>query len=84
MGSPHSKRKKANDLIDSLEQRTSPLQKGDLVKVHIPRDLGAEELVFDVYAGIVVEDAPFTACYVKVFYDNGTYYVHAAHLEKID
>ncbi len=60
------------------------MQKGDLVKVHVPRDLGAEKLVFDVYAGIVMESAPYTACYVKVFYDNATYHVHSGQLEKVD
>ncbi len=71
-------------LTASLEPKTSPLEKGDLVKVYIPHDLGAEELKFDIFPGIVMEDAPFAACYVKVFYDNRTYHVHSGQLEKVD
>jgi len=67
-----------------LGQRTEQLQKGDLVKVHIPHDLGAEEMKFAVFAGIVLEDAPHVACYVKVFYDNRSYYVHSGQLEKVN
>jgi len=65
-------------------QRTSPLKTGDLVRVHIPHDLGAEELKFDVFPGIVLEDASHATCYVKVFYDNRSYYVHSGQIEKID
>lgn len=82
-----SRKKKVKDLIDSLEQKIElasyELKVGDLVKVNIPVDFEDPDTTFTTYPGIVLKDSDGIACFVHVFYDNQSYYVHWQQVEKL-
>ena len=87
MAQSHFRRHRDIGRIGLSEQRRDlesySLSKGDLVYVYIPDDLDDPETKFTTYVGIVLQDSEGIACFIHVFYDNQSYYVHWQQVEKV-
>ena len=59
-------------------------KRGDLVKVSIPVDFEDPDTKFTPYVGIVLQDSEGIGCFVHVFYDNQSYFVHWQQVEKLN